>query len=243
MVDYAASLARILAEIAAVARAQGRDPASVRLLAVSKAQPPAAIRALYAAGHRDFGENYAQELAAKAAALADLPDLRFHFIGALQANKLALIARTAVAVQSLGSERHARLLARHVAELGKAPYPVHLLVNAGNEATKSGVRLDAALPLARLIKNELPALHVRGVMAVPPPLADGHGDTPPLYRQLRELADQVGDGDLSLGMSSDLGPAVAAGSNCVRIGTALFGARPTATAGGPGHGGQLSSTS
>jgi len=228
MSNDAAKLSHIQAEIRVAATAAGRDPAHVRLLAVSKTQPAEAIRALYAAGQRDFGENYAQELAAKAEALADLPGLRFHFIGALQSNKLALIVRTAAAVQSVGSERHARLLARHVRELGKAPYPVHVLVNAGDEASKSGVPLGEAEALARLIAAELPELRLLGVMAIPPPLAEsGPGaPVPELYRKLRELADRVGEHDLSLGMSADLAVAVAAGSDCVRIGTALFGARP-----------------
>ena len=224
MPDFAANLAHIHDLIAAAASAHGRDPASVRLLAVSKAQPAAALRALYEAGQRDFGENYAQEMATKAEALSDLPDLRFHFIGALQSNKLALIVRIASAVQSVGSERHARLLARHVRELGKTAYPIHLLVNAGDEASKSGLAWDEVEPLARVVQAELPELRLRGVMAIPPPL---EGDAvPELYRRLRALADRIGEGDLSLGMSADLAVAVAAGSDCVRIGTALFGARP-----------------
>jgi pyridoxal phosphate enzyme (YggS family) len=223
--DPSSRYAAVLAAIDQAAKAAGRSPAEVRLLAVSKTHPPAAISDLYELGQRAFAENYAQELAAKAEALAALPDLRFEFIGTLQSNKLALIVRTAAAIQSLGSERHARLLARHVKDLGRAPYPVHLLVNAGDEATKSGLARGEVEAVARVITAELPELRLRGVMAIPPPLPPGSAGVPPLYRELRALASRVGDGELSLGMSGDLAAAIAAGAGCVRIGTALFGAR------------------
>jgi pyridoxal phosphate enzyme (YggS family) len=221
----AARLSAVRSTMAAACAAAGRAPGSVRLLAVSKGQDAAKLKALAALGQLVFGENYAQELAAKRAALADVPGVGFVFIGSLQSNKLAAIVRDADAVQSLGSERHARLLARHAREAGKTPYPVHLLVNAGGESTKDGLTPAAVEPLARLIAAELPELRVRGVMAIPPPLKPGSAAVPELYIRLRALADAVGDGDLSLGMSQDLELAIRAGSDCVRVGTALFGAR------------------
>lgn len=207
-------------QIAGAARSAGRRPEDVRLLAVSKAQPAAAIRELYALGQRQFGENYAQEMAAKAKELQDLPGLELVFIGTVQSNKLNLVAQVASAVQSVGSERHARLLAKAVAAASKKNFPVHLIVNAGNEESKHGLREDEVEPLARLVERELPELSLQGLMAIPP-----IGASPELYERLSRLAAKVGKGDLSLGMSSDLAPAIAAGSTCVRIGTALFGPR------------------
>ena len=229
MSDLARRYRDLLAAIAATAQA-AKPPHAVRLLAVSKGQSAAALRDLYALGQRQFGENYAQEMLLKAAALSDLTDVELIFIGRIQSNKIPAIVRVAAAVQSLASERHARLLAAAVASVGKRPYPVHLLINAGDEASKDGLSGEAAQGLARTIAAELPELRLRGVMAIPPPLSqlqlgdDGSG-IPRLFRQLRLLADSIGEGDLSLGMSADLQPAILAGSNCVRVGTALFGER------------------
>ncbi len=207
-------------QIAEAAVKAGRPAGGVRLLAVSKSQPAQAIRELYGLGQRQFGENYAQEMAAKAKELQDLPDLELVFIGTVQSNKLNLIAQVAAAVQSVGSERHARLLAKAVAAAGKSAFPVHLIVNAGNEETKHGLSFDDVEPLARVVARDLPELSLQGLMAIPP-----IGAPADLYEKLARLAVRVGRGDLSLGMSADLAPAVAAGSTCVRIGTALFGPR------------------
>jgi len=224
----------LLQTIAATSR-EAATPRPVRLLAVSKGQPAAALRDLYAVGQRSFGENYAQELVAKAAALGDLPGLEFVFIGRIQSNKIPAIVRAAAAVQSLASERHARLVAAAVRAAGKVDYPVHLLINAGDEASKDGLSAAAAQALARVIRDSLPELRLRGVMAIPPPLgmltpaADSSG-VPLLFRELRQLADGIGEGDLSLGMSADLKLAIMAGSDSVRVGTALFGERRPAIA-------------
>jgi pyridoxal phosphate enzyme (YggS family) len=227
--EPASRLAAVRSEIERHARAAGRTPEEIRLVAVSKAQPAAAVRALYDLGVRDFGENYSQELASKADSpeLRGLSDLGFAFIGTVQSNKIAQIVRHAGEIQSIASERHARLVAKAAAAAGKTPYPVWLLVNAGGEATKSGIPPEAAEALASLIQRDCPELRLEGVMAIPPPLgADSPaGAVPPLYGELRRLASRVGRGRLSLGMSGDLGLAIAAGSDCVRIGTALFGAR------------------
>lgn len=211
----------------------GRSPSSVRLLAVSKTHSAESIATLYGLGVREFGENYAQELAKKSTFLGQL-GVRFVFIGTVQSNKISMIVRHAAEIQSVASLRHAKIIAQEAARLGKTPYPVYLLVNAGDEASKSGVALREVLPLAKAIQESCPELDLQGLMAIPPPLEEDdeergktHLKVPPLYRDLRELANQVGRGLLSLGMSDDLEEALAAGSDCIRIGTALFGPRPT----------------
>lgn len=205
--------------------AAGRDPTSIRLVAVGKTHPSASLRTLYELGVRDFGENYAQELAAKAKDLDGLPGLRLHFIGTVQSNKIALIVGAAAELQTITSLRHAQLVAKAAHAAGKIPYPVYLSVNAGGEATKSGVAMEAAAALAQEIAVRCPELAIEGLMAIPPPLVS-RGDVPPLYRALADLARHVGAGKLSLGMTDDLEEAIAAGSTTVRIGTALFGPRP-----------------
>ena len=222
---YAIVQARIRATLAAA----GRPDAPVTLIAVSKTQPAAKVRELYHLGQRDFGENYLRELEQKAAELADLTALRWHFIGHLQSNKLKSVARLAAAVHALADERHARILAREVEAIGTAPLSVYLAVNAGGEEGKSGVAPAAVTDLARMIVAECPALDVRGIMCIPPS-SYSDPDTglivvPPLYLELAALAKTVGRGELSLGMSGDLGLALHAGATAVRIGTALFGAR------------------
>lgn len=209
--------------LAAARRAVG----PLRLLAVSKGHPAESLRAAYALGQREFGENYAQEMAAKAEALSDLDELKLVFIGTVQSNKIATIVRTASEIQSVGSERHARLIAKAARDAGKTPFPIYLLVNAGDEDSKSGVSLAIASQVAQVIKAEMPELRLMGVMAIPPPLAGGTVSPPPLYLALRVLASEVGEGQLSLGMSDDLAVAIQAGTNCVRIGTAIFGPRPS----------------
>lgn len=207
-------------------RAQGRAATAVRLLAVSKKQPIAKIKELFNAGQQEFAENYANELIAKAQELKELP-ISWVFIGRLQSNKIKRIVEVADEIQSAASLRHVEYIARFANELGKAPYPIYLQVNAGSEESKDGVELSEALPLAEHIRTKFPALALQGLMAIPPRFT-GEGvlsEQAELYRQLRTLASQIGAGKLSLGMSEDLEAAIAAGSDCVRIGTALFGSR------------------
>lgn len=199
---------------------------TAELLAVSKHQPLAKIIEVHALGQRKFAENYAQELAAKAEALKEL-DIHWIFIGHIQSNKIRKIVSYAREIQTVASLSHARQIARYAKELGKVPYPIMLEVNAGEEASKSGVPLDQINSLAAQITHELPELRIKGVMAIPP---DSYSDAaystvPPLYARLRSLADRIGDGQLSLGMSNDLRIALEAGSDLVRIGSAVFGPR------------------
>lgn len=217
-------LTAVLDRIAAAARAVGRDPEEIELLCVSKTHPAEAVLAMHALGPKAFGENYAQELKAKVEATrAAAPDLRWVFIGTIQSNKIKLIVEHADEIQTVCTFEQAQKIARCAAALGKTPYPIWLSVNAGDEVSKHGATMAEAPALAARLQA-LPDLTLRGLMAIPPPLADA-SVVPPLYRRLRELADCCGERGLSLGMSDDLEVAVAAGSSLVRLGTALFGAR------------------
>ena len=196
-------------------------PPGVTLVAVSKTQPVEAIREAWAAGQRHFGENYAQEWRAKADALADLDGLTWHFIGGLQTNKVKYLAPRAAWVHTLDREELARELARRYAAAG-ATAQVLVEVNLGGETQKSGCapeRVDGLVALAR----GLPGLEVAGLMCIPPP-----GDDPrPHFARLRALRDRLGLRELSMGMSADWRVAVEEGATLVRLGTAIFGERPS----------------
>ncbi len=230
MTDLAANLSAVRSRIDAAARAAGRDPSEVSLLAVSKTWPADAVRALAALGQHDFGENRAQELLGKAAEVADLP-LRWHFIGQLQRNKAAAVARLGAVVHTVDREPLARALDR----AGQQSGPVDVLVQvdlggaAGELAARGGAAPAEVPGLADLVAAS-PGLRLRGLMAVAPRGAD----PAPAFGRLAELADRVRADhpeavELSAGMSADLEAAVAAGATVVRVGTALFGDRPLAS--------------
>jgi len=212
--------------IQTIAAAHGRNTDDIRLLAVSKGQSAQSIRNLYAQGQRAFGENYVEELLKKAAELSDLPDLLWVFIGQLQSNKIQRLLAVVSEIQTVTSLKHLRYIDRYAAELGKAQFPVWLEVNVGGESTKSGIPLDEVADLAQAAKT-FSHLCLKGIMAIPPATFSDqtHQQPPELYQQLRRLANLVGEGQLSLGMSQDLSLAIAAGSNCLRIGRALMGER------------------
>ncbi len=200
-----------------------RDPASVGLLAVSKTQPAAAIRDAFAAGLRDFGENYLQEALDKQAELDDLP-LTWHFIGPIQSNKTKAIAEHFDWVHSVDRLKIAqRLSDQRPATL--PPLNVCLQVNVSGEASKSGCAPQEVQQLARAI-TALPRLRLRGLMCIPAPSEDP-AEQRAAFARLRQLRDELAlDLDtLSMGMSQDLEAAIAEGATWVRIGTALFGAR------------------
>jgi PLP dependent protein len=214
--------------IAAAARAAGRDPAEVGLLAVSKTWPAGAVRELAALGQTDFGENRAQELTGKAAELTDLP-LRWHFIGQLQRNKAAAVARLGAVVHSVDRVPLARTLARVGVEAGR---PVEVFVQVdlggpGGELAARGGADPADVPALTDAVAAEEGVVLRGLMAVAP-----RGAAPgPAFARLAALAERVRADhpearDLSAGMSADLEEAVAAGSTLLRVGTALFGTRP-----------------
>jgi PLP dependent protein len=225
--DLAANLSAVRSRIDAAARAAGRDPSEVALLAVSKTWPADAVRALAALGQRDFGENRAQELLGKAAEVADLP-LRWHFIGQLQRNKAAAVARLGAVVHTVDRESLARALDR----AGQQSGPVDVLVQvdlggAAGELAARGGAAPAEVPGLVDLVAACPGLRLRGLMAVAP-----RGEDPaPAFDRLAGLAGRVRADhpeavELSAGMSADLEAAVAAGATVVRVGTALFGDRP-----------------
>jgi pyridoxal phosphate enzyme (YggS family) len=212
--------------IRAAERASGRATGAVSLLAVSKTKPSELVRQAHGFGLSAFGENYAQEMAEKAAALADLP-LCWHFIGPIQSNKTALIAEVSDWVHSIDRLKIARRLSERRPD-DRAPLNVLVQINTSNEDSKSGVGPDAAPELMAAI-NELPGLRLRGFMTIPAATTNQAEQREP-FRQIRELMDRLSDSlpqldTLSMGMSGDLEAAVSEGANIVRVGTDIFGAR------------------
>jgi pyridoxal phosphate enzyme (YggS family) len=228
-VSIASALQEVQGRIAAAAGAAGRDPQQVKLVAVSKTHPAEAVREAYAAGQRDFGENYVQELVQKAEALADLPDLRWHLIGHLQRNKAKLVAPLVSLVHTVDSLELGRELAKRRSAAGKNErLPVLVEVSIAGEEQKHGL---APTQLAELLGalEQLPELSLRGLMCVPP-LTEDAALSRPHFEALVRLRDQHGGAarlpELSMGMTHDLEHAIAAGATLVRVGTAIFGSRP-----------------
>ena len=227
MSQYEKAWQAVLQRIEAAAHRAGRTAGSVHLLAVSKTFPAEAVRAVHALGQRAFGENYVQEGAAKAAALADLGDVAWHLIGPLQSNKTAQAAETFDWVESVDRLKIAQRLSAQRPQ-ARGPLNVLVEVNASGEASKSGVAPADALALAREVAA-LPGLRLRGVMGIPAPTAD-EALSRAQFRALRECFERFRDAGLavdtlSMGMSADLEAAVAEGATEVRVGTAIFGAR------------------
>jgi pyridoxal phosphate enzyme (YggS family) len=225
-----ANLQAVHERITKAARAAGRDPGDVRLLAVSKSFPAAAIIEAAAAGQRAFGENYLQEAVRKiqeVRATAPQLQLEWHFIGPIQSNKTRAIAEQFDWVQSIDRLKIAERLSEQ-RPAGRPPIDVLLQVNISGEATKSGVAPAELEALAAAVAR-LPRLRLRGLMAIPEPESDPGLQRAPLLR-MKQIFDRLcGAGlqldTLSLGMSADLEAAIAAGSTMVRIGTAIFGER------------------
>jgi PLP dependent protein len=204
----------------------GRDPDSVRLIAVSKTQPAAAIRSVAELGQQDFAENYVQEALPKLAELSDL-SLTWHYIGQLQANKTRDVAEHFHWVHTLDRERIAVRLSEQRSPHAP-PLNICIQVRLADESGKGGISKTELAPLARRVL-ELPRLKLRGLMCIPPP-REGFEAQRQLFAELadcaRELREQgIALDTLSMGMSGDLEAAVAAGATCVRIGTAIFGER------------------
>ncbi|MDH0730861.1 YggS family pyridoxal phosphate-dependent enzyme [Pseudomonas sichuanensis] len=223
MSTLADNISAIANRIESAARAAGRDPASVQLLAVSKTKPASAVREAFAAGLRDVGENYLQEALTKQQALSDLP-LIWHFIGPIQSNKTKAIAEHFDWVHSVDRLKIAqRLSEQRPGHL--PPLNICLQVNVSGEDSKSGCA-PAELPTLAQAVSVLPGLRLRGLMAIPEPTED-RAEQEAAFATLRQLQEQLGLGldTLSMGMSHDLEAAIAQGATWVRIGTALFGAR------------------
>ncbi|MCF5707041.1 YggS family pyridoxal phosphate-dependent enzyme [Pseudomonas syringae] len=223
MSTIAANISTLEQRIRTASLAVQRDPASVGLLAVSKTKPSSALREAYAAGLRDFGENYLQEALGKQAELADLP-LCWHFIGPIQSNKTRAIAEHFDWVHSVDRLKIAQRLSEQRPE-NLEPLNICIQVNVSGEASKSGCTPEDLPALVAAI-SDLPRLRLRGLMAIPEPTED-KTEQEAAFAVVRTLQDQldVPLDTLSMGMSHDLEAAIAQGATWVRIGTALFGAR------------------
>jgi pyridoxal phosphate enzyme (YggS family) len=225
--NVAAALHDVRQRIENASRLSGRDGRSVTLVAVSKRQTPDAIREAYAAGQRDFGENYVQELVTKARALSDLPDLRWHLIGHLQRNKARLVAGAISMAHTVDSLELARELEKRRAATGlSVPLPVLVEVKIAAEPQKHGTDPASLAELCDGVEA-LPHLSLRGLMCVPPATLDP-ADARPHFEAMAQLRDALGAArlpELSMGMTHDLEQAIMAGSTLVRVGTAIFGAR------------------
>jgi PLP dependent protein len=216
----AANVARVRERIAAAAGRAGRDPGQVTLVAVSKLFPPEAIRAVLAAGVGDVGENYAQDLEAKA---AEVPGVRWHFVGRLQRNKAGVLVQVGALVHSLDSLAAARALGRRAVAVGTTAHAL-VQVEVGERQAAHGVG-TGDLPAFVAACRQVEGLEVGGLMVMPAP-----GDDPeasrPAFRRTAELARDLGLARLSMGMTADFEVAVEEGATLVRVGTALFGPRP-----------------
>jgi pyridoxal phosphate enzyme (YggS family) len=228
----AENIARMQERIAAAARRVGTQPDEIVLMAVSKTVPVEKIRQAYQSGLRRFGESRVQEMSNKAAALHDLQDAEWHMIGHLQSNKAQKAAELFGAIESLDSLRLAEKLNAASEQIGKM-LAVAIEINLGGEAAKSGLAPDSPeLQAILLAAKRLPYLEFRGLMTVPPFTEDPEGARP-YFRKLRELRHKIAHSCwprismdvLSMGMSHDFEVAIEEGSNCVRLGAAIFGER------------------
>ncbi|MBI2308066.1 MAG: YggS family pyridoxal phosphate-dependent enzyme [Rhodocyclales bacterium] len=226
MTPISANLQAVHARIDAAAKAAGRDPVSVSLLAVSKTWPADSVRAAAAAGQRAFGENYVQEGCEKAGVLAGL-GLDWHFIGPLQSNKTRPVAEAFDWVHSVDRLKIAeRLSAQRPTEM--PPLNICLQVNVSGEASKSGCTPAAAPALAHAVAA-LPRLRLRGLMCIPEPTDDVAAQRRS-FHELHRIYERLQHEGLpldvlSMGMSHDIEAAIAEGATLVRVGTAIFGER------------------
>jgi pyridoxal phosphate enzyme (YggS family) len=214
--DVAAGLAQVRERIAAASSRARRDPASVRLVAVSKTKPLDLLRAAQAAGQTTFGENYAQELREKAEAL---PGVEWHFIGALQTNKAKMVVGRAALIHTCDRLALAQELSKRAKAAG-ITQRVLLEVNVGREPQKAGALPEDVPDLLEKLRA-LPSLAPEGLMCIPP----AEGDPRKHFRSLRQLAERLALRELSMGMSADYEIAVEEGATLVRVGTAILGER------------------
>jgi len=229
MSNIADRLAGIRERIAAAARSAGRDPSSIRLVAVSKTFPIDAIREAYAAGHREFGENRVQEALQKIASATDL-EIRWHLLGHLQLNKARKAAPVFAAIHSLDSIELLKKIDAAAAAAGWTP-ELLIQVDLAGEATKFGASPDE-VPRLFDAATACRAARVIGLMTLPP-MPDSPEDARPWFKRLRDLRDEwlasgvppAMLGELSMGMSGDFEVAIHEGSTLVRVGTAIFGSR------------------
>ncbi|HLW71168.1 MAG TPA: YggS family pyridoxal phosphate-dependent enzyme [Candidatus Binataceae bacterium] len=225
--EIQARLDEVRGRIAASLRRSGRPPDSCRLVLATKTQPAAAILAAYAAGARDFGENYVREAAFKRAELGRLPGAIWHLLGHLQTNKARAAVQTFDVIQTLDNSRLAAALAR----LQPAPRVQTLIeINLGGETAKSGIAPSDAEELLDAVRAQV---EVAGLMTVPPQTAEPAAARR-YFARLRELRDELAASsglalsELSMGMTDDYEIAIAEGATIVRVGRAIFGPRPPA---------------
>lgn len=218
--DTRTGLDAVRAEIAAAEREAGRAPGSVTLVAVSKTFDADAIRPVLAAGQRVFGENRVQEAAGKWPALrADFPDIELHLIGPLQTNKAKDAVQLFDVISSVDREKVARVLAKEMAEQGRAPR-LRVQVNIGEEPQKAGIAPKETEDFVRRCREEH-GLEIEGLMCIPP-----FDEAPaPFFALLSKLADRLHLPVRSMGMSGDYEIAIAHGATEVRVGSAIFGER------------------
>jgi len=211
-------LEAVRGRIARAAEQARRDPSAITLLAVTKVFPASIIREAYQLGLREFGENYVQEFETKAPEVGALPGARYHLIGHLQSNKSKKAAELFQVIQTVDSPK----LARRLNETER-PLDVMLEVKLSEERAKSGAE-PPDLPVLIDAVRACPHLRLLGLMTMPP-WSDDPELSRPYFRRLRELGEQHGLSQLSMGMSHDLEAAIEEGATCVRVGTALFGKR------------------
>lgn len=226
--NIAANITEIQSRIADACQSCKRDPAKVRLLAVSKKKPASDIEAAAQAGQKFFGESYVQECIAKIDEVDS--DVEWHFIGALQSNKVKYLRGKVTMIHSVDRLSLAKEIDR---QWGKDNACIDILiqVNLGEEASKSGTTAGDLIDLVGKVA-QLQHVRIKGLMALPPWEADKE-EVRPYFRQLRELAEQIDAlqlpdvtmQELSMGMSHDYEVAIEEGSTMVRVGTAIFGAR------------------
>ena len=222
------NLSHINKRIRAAAEKAGRDPASVRLVAVSKTRPTEDIVAAFQAGQTVFGENYIQELVPKLVEVTEA--VQWHFIGHLQSNKVKYIAGQVALIHSVDRISLAEEIDRQWGKLGKT-CAVLIQVNISGEETKSGTTEAGAIQLVRECAL-LPNIRVRGLMTMPP-FFDDPDAARPYFAELRRLAEAIAAQqitgvemvELSMGMSGDFEAAIQEGATLVRVGTAIFGER------------------
>ncbi len=226
--SIAANLQEIQGRIRSAARAAGREPASVRLVAVSKTRPAGDVLEACRAGQVVFGENYVQELVAKAAAVTE--GAEWHFIGHLQSNKVRQLAGMVTMIHSVDRYSLAEEVSRQWGRLGRC-CDILVQVNLSGEATKSGTTEAEALQLVRAVSS-LPHVRIRGLMTMPP-FFDDPETARPFFAELLRLSQRIAaEGiagvemrELSMGMSGDFEAAIQEGATLVRVGTSIFGSR------------------
>jgi pyridoxal phosphate enzyme (YggS family) len=226
--SIAVNLQRIMERIENAAVKAGRDPKSVRLVAVTKTKPADAVIEAARAGQRIFGENYVQELTAKASMVEE--PIEWHFIGTLQSNKVKYIAGLVTLIHSVDRLSLAMEIDKQWGKLGQV-CDILVEVNVSGEKTKAGTKTVEAFKLVEDIA-ELPHLSIKGLMTMPPFFDDPEGARP-YFRELRELAGKIAAmkipgvemKELSMGMSGDFETAIEEGATLVRVGSAIFGSR------------------